>query len=717
MPELWDNVETKPEYSALTDTETIKEMGLNPDAEAKPASPLRKPATIKRYRQVLDWWTQTKATQLGQRQRKIKDHNVYEGEQWSQKDSDALEARGQKALTINRVKAAIDWILGTEKRTRIDYRVLPRTEDDTKGAETKTKIMKYVSDVNMEPFHRSRAFADAVKSGLGWLELGVRDDPEDEPVYYRYEDWRNIWYDPLSVELDLSDARFIFRTKIVDLDIAVAMFSDHAGALKTAATKSNTYYDYSGIEDESEITVESESEGEESGSASTSRRSRIRLVECWYTKPEKRKLLSGKGLGTLAGTPYDKDNEPMQQLINGGHATTYDALQKIIRCMMFAEGMTYPLQDEESPYNHNRYPFVPMWAYRRKKKNESYGSVRDIIDPQDDLNKRYSKALYILSTNRAIVDDNATDNWDEFYREVNRPDGVIKKRPDSTVDIRDDQRLAKEHVALMQLDAKMIQDVSGVTDENMGRQTNATSGRAIHARQDQGHVVTAEVFDNDRMAVQSAGTMELSLIEQFMTEERIMRITGDKNQMEFVHINREQPGDDGELNDITARKADFVVDTQAYNATLRQSMFESMLEMIKPLPPEIAIALLDLVVEVSDIPGKDELVRRIRAINGQEDPNADPNDPEVQAQKQAQADAEAKQQQLQDLIQKLEIQLAAAKVDKTQAEAGKTDAQIEQVEAETEKTEAETVGTKEKSTIEKAKVLNEIEKTERRDMK
>jgi len=715
MPEIWDNIEVQ---SSITDEEIIKEMGIDPDAEAKPSDPMRSAAVIKRFRQVLGWWMTTKEVQMDARNRRMKDHNVYEGEQWAQKDKDALAGRGQKALTINRVKPAVDWVLGTEKRTRIDSKVLPRTEDDIKGAETKTKIMKYSSDVNMAPFHRSRAFSDTAISGLGWIELGIRGDPEEEPVYYRYEDWRNMWYDPLSVETDLSDAKFVFRTKIVDLDIAAAMFPEQAGALRAAADKGGTYYNYGVTEDESELTIEGEEWNDaDSQGAYTSQRSRVRLVECWYTRPEKKKLIAGEGLGTLAGTRYDESNESMKALVEGGYATTYDALQKVIRCMMFAEGMTYPLQDAESPYNHNRYPFVPMWAYRRKKGNEPYGTVRNVIDMQDDLNKRHSKALYILATNRVTVDDDATKDWDRFYTEVNRPDGVVKVKKGSKVDYDNDRDLAAAHISLMTLDAKMIQDISGVTDENMGRQTNATSGRAIERRQDQGHVVTAEIFDNLRMAVQLAGEMELSLIEQFKTEEEIKRVTGDRGEMEFVHINRKQPDKDGNLNDITARKADFVVDSQAYNATIRQAMFESMLEVVGKLPEELAVNMLDVVIDMSDVPQKDELVKRIRAFNGQEDPNADPDDPEVQQQKQAQAEAEAKQQQIMDMMQKLQVQLAAAKVDKTQAEAEKTDAQVEQVEAETRKTDAEVGGAREKTVIEKAKVLNEIEKGERADRK
>ena len=32
--------------------------------------------------------------------------------------------------------------------------------------------MKYVSDANKLPWHRSMAFADAIKGGVGWLEVG-----------------------------------------------------------------------------------------------------------------------------------------------------------------------------------------------------------------------------------------------------------------------------------------------------------------------------------------------------------------------------------------------------------------------------------------------------------------------------------------------------------------------------------------------------------------
>ncbi len=49
---------------------------------------------------------------------------------------------------FNEVKPTIDWIIGTERRTRVDYKILPREKDDEALAEIKTKLMKYVSDAN-----------------------------------------------------------------------------------------------------------------------------------------------------------------------------------------------------------------------------------------------------------------------------------------------------------------------------------------------------------------------------------------------------------------------------------------------------------------------------------------------------------------------------------------------------------------------------------------
>ena len=161
----------------------------------------------KELSKLLAWWYHERERQAANRLEMATDADFYDNMQWSQEDAAELRTRGQAPLVFNEVAPMADWVIGTERRARVDWSVLPRTEDDVQMADVKTKVLKYVSDVNRAQFVRSRAFADAVKSGVGWIDDGVRDDPTQDIIYSRYEDWRNVIWDSSCYEHDLSDAK------------------------------------------------------------------------------------------------------------------------------------------------------------------------------------------------------------------------------------------------------------------------------------------------------------------------------------------------------------------------------------------------------------------------------------------------------------------------------------------------------------------------------
>jgi len=679
------------DYAGKTENEAMFDDSL--EKVGNESAPKQDDKTDQRLRKIQSWWAYARAIQDSARAECLRDHEFYDGDQWKEEDKEEIEARGQVAIVFNRVKPTADWVLGSERKNRIDHKVLPRTDEDSKGAEIKTQLLKYLSDVNNMPNERSQAFKDGIISGLGWVEVGVCDDVTREPIFIDYEDWRNIWYDPLSVRTDIRDARFLIRRKRVDLDVACAMFPDHAGGLRIMTTSASSQHDYYGEAENNEDT-DLEAQIELAGDDGTYRsRSRVELVECWYKTPAKVEIIVGEDqdLGTLRGQRYRPEDPSHKELIDSGYASVTNAMRMEVRCMIFSGSIV--LQDIESPYNHDKLPFVPLWGYRKKKDNTQYGIIRNLRDVQDDLNKRRSKALFILSTNQVIADDDAVEDWDELAEEVSRPDGIIRKRKGSELTLNNDRGLAQEHVELMSQDAEYIEATGGVTDEQMGRETNATSGKAIEARKEQGNIVNSELFDNLRVATQLLGEILLSLVEQYYTDQKIFRITNEKNQPEFVEINGVDP--EGEsLNDITSTKADFMVDSSAWTASVRQATFETLMELSTRLDPQIAMNLLDLIIDMSDIPGKDDLVSRIRAITGQADPDAE-DDPEAMAQEQAQAQAEEAERILEETRQKLEIQKLESEVNKNNMDATATQAGIRYDE--------------EKLRIEKAKALNDIQ--------
>jgi hypothetical protein len=732
-----------PDYGynqGLSKEEELALAGFS-DEETANAAAVRHPydsdeVTLTRYRRLNGWYKRERQLQGDFRIEQMKDHKFYDGEQWEEDDKSGLKARGQKASVFNQIKPTCDWVIGTEKRTRIDYLVLPRGKEDRPLAETKTKILKYVSDVNKEQFHRSRAFEDAVKSGVGWLEAGVKSDIDDEPVFVRWEDWRNIWWDTLHVEPDYTDARYLFRSKWVDFDIAASMFPDRVDIVKLAVQKDDLYWQ----EEDQQIDVDPV-EGEAgfalelSGDTgiTTWSRNRVRLIEAWYKEPMRGKVMKGRQIGTLNGVMYDEKNENHQMIVQEGLASTVDAIRMGVRVMIFCSRGV--LHDGPTPYNHNRIPFIPIWANRKKVDNSPYGMIRQLRDPQEDLNKRRSKALHILNTRQVVADENATDDWDDLKEEVDRPDGLIRLKPNTRFDFTTDISLAGEHIMLMNQDAEYIERTGGVNDEMMGRQTNAISGKAITARQELGTTLTMTMFDNLRLAFQLVGEIKLSLIEQFYTEEKTIRIQGAPSQYDFVDLNYQDPDTGEMLNDITASQADFVIDSQNFTATMRQAAFEQLTKMLEKLPPDLGMALLDIVVDMSDVPLKEALVQRIRDITGQKDPSKDPQDPEEVAKAEAEAAEQAKQKELIEAIQMLEIRLKEAQAGKTEAEIDdisiKTQVSADKIGAEVEKIEAETMATETSveladeeldfkkadaaagRQIDRAKVLADIEKSKR----
>lgn len=610
------------------------------------------------------------------------DEDFYDNIQWREEDARVLKERGQVPLVYNVISSSINWILGTEKRGRTDYKILPRRKDASKPAERKTQLMKYLSDVNRSPFHRSRAFEDMVKVGIGWIESGVQDEDDGEPIYCRYESWRNVLWDSACTEKDLSDCRYIFRTKWVDLDVAEAMFPDRVGILRASSAGTRSY----GLDSDGDEVMDAQ-EDALGGYASVRnaingyRRDRVRLIECWFKKPTKVKRMYG---GDFRGEIYN-ENDPApahQEQIKQGKSVPVER-QDFMRMHVAIFCNTGMLWYSESPYRHNLFPLTPMWCYRCGRDGMPYGVIRGMRDIQEDINKRASKSLHILNTNKVIMDEGAVDDLDEFAEEVSRPDGIIVKKPNKELVINAERELAPAHLELMSRSISMIQTLSGVTDENMGRTTNATSGKAITARQEQGSMTTAGIFDNLRFAVQVHGEKELSLIEQFFSEQKEFRITNMRGTPEYITINDGLPE-----NDIVRTKADFIISDADWRATVRQAQTEELLALMQqlaPVAPQVALMTLDLVVEMMDVPNAEEIVKRIRQITGMRDPDAEEMTPEEQQAEMQKQQAAQKQAELQERDIMATIAGKEAKAQRDMVAAQKDMASLDKIQAEAKK--------------------------------
>lgn len=620
---------------------------------------------IKKHTRLYGWFETEMRRQAHNRFQMAMDEDYYDNEQWQADEKVELKARGQAATVYNETKPMIDWLIGVERRTRTDFTII--AADDTleadEDAKTKTKLLKYISGANRLEFERSNAADDCFKAGLGWMEIGISPDPEDEPIYSRSESWRNMLYDSLGSRTDLEDSRYLFRFRILDLDIAIAYFPEKEAQLRASVINGDegTYLEWFNGRPTSEYgdvgTLPSKYSSYDGDAWLKNERERVMLIEGWCKEPTTE--TTGKGTSAI-----DRVRMKMQ--------TTIFTCKHIIL-------------DAPSPYKHNKYPFVPLWCYRRKKDNAPYGAIRSIRGPQDSLNKRHSKALHILSTNQVIAEVDAFHNdimsAEEAREELAAPDGFVLLDKGGLNKIKQfrENDVAQGHLQLAQYDAEIIRNASGITSENLGRDSNATSGIAIQKKAEQGGHLTAGIFDNLLFARQLEGELMLSLIEQFYNEPKIVSIAGERKKREYVRINEVDPTTGQKLNDITARKAQFIIGEQAWKQSLQQAAFESIMQLLTqlaPTAPQVVTALLDTVFEMADIPNKQIILQRIRQVTGMQDPDEPPT-PEQQAAKEQQ-DKLAKAQQ-------------DAQIAQLHAEVTKANAQGEQLDADRLKKVVESV--------------------------
>jgi hypothetical protein len=659
----------------------------NPSSDTS-RHPLDSEANRKLLAQFEQWWAEARDAHAENRREQLMDADYYDSHQWRAEDAAALMERGQAPLTFPIVKNMVDWVTGTERRTRIDWDVLPRKDAGVKAAHTKKELMKWVSDINGSGWERSEQFADAAKAGVGWTEECYNNDRFEEPITHRHQDWREMWWDPYSTDRCLRDCRYVIRARWTDLDYAIAMFPDRAAEIKGHAI---TTLDAMGEMEELESTLPQMFYDQSSpwlrqgvgslslfggGTTHTGCRPRVLLLETWYKKAVGVKLMVGDEY--FHGQSFEKGNEEMQAALEMGTVSLVDSVSEEMHVALWTPGVL--LKTMPSPYKHRKFPFTPCWGFRRKRDGMPYGIVRPARDAQDEYNKRRSKILYDLSTNRVKYTADAMDEADEARNldEAHRPDGEVRLAAGHMDDfaIETHTGVAAHEVGMLAEAKANIYEASGVTRENTGQGgTGDQSGRAILAKQQQGAVTTAELFDNFRQAIQESGQKVLSNCEQFLTLPKTIRITGAEGALEWLAMNQPQLDPmTGEVtwdNDITADEADFIVDQMDYRETIRMALAETLFEMLGRMPPEIALQMLDLAVDLTDLPNKAELTRRIRAMNGQPAPGQEQS-PEYQAEQQAKAEAAKRQQDLTDGEQTAKVRLTNAQADKAEADAKKS---------------------------------------------
>ncbi|EOA3782606.1 portal protein [Vibrio vulnificus] len=618
----------------------------------------------------------------------------YDGDQLSPKVREKLEERGQPTTVHNLIAPTIDGVLGMEAKTRTDLLVCADDPDEQMElmAEAVNAEFSDAARLGRLDKARSEAYASMIKSGVGFVEAYRNPNPFGPKYKIRPVPRDEMFWDWFSTEGDWSDCRWVMRMRWMDIDELATLVPDKASILEYAKKDWKGFIDVENLEGLDPLLTSAHQAfnnwSRDHSEYLSHNRERIRLQVVYVRHIERKPVVETQDGRVVE---FNQNDLPQAMAIAMGRATVRQAQVSRIKEEWYAGMYHLMSRDCEAPFG--MFPIVPFWGFRKDSSGEPYGLIARAIPAQDEVNFRRIKLTWLLQAKRVLMDEDATNmSQQQVLEEVERPDGLIKLNPNrknqksiaDVFQVQQDFNIAAQQFNVMQDSMKLIQDTMGVYGAFLGQESNATSGIAIANLVEQGATTLAEINDNYNFGSQLLGELLLGYILEDMKQQQNKAIVinrDDKRKRKTVVVN--EVGEGGLINnDLTRLRAHIALAPIQQTAAYKSQLAERMMMITAQLPPEVQITVIDLVLELTDVPNKQEFMERVRgALNIQKDPEDMTEEEQAEVQQQQQQQQALQQKQLELQMREMEAKVLKLESEaknimaKAQREAGLTDSQ------------------------------------------
>lgn len=519
-----------------------------------------------------------------------RDRAYYDNKQWTAAESEILRRRKQPELTINHIKRKVEIQRGIERRNRRDPKAYPRNPKvDEQMADAATAALRFIKDQQRYDETRSGVHENLIIEGYGGADVIVKKRPDGSyDVIILQVPWDRLGYDPHSRMPDFSDARYKF---IVIWKDSKRDANDVYG--QTLRMSSSDTYD-----------------DRPHAAWVDSSRKRVREVQMHY-------LHDGKWMvATFTRAGFVPGGEPMVS----------------------------PYLDE---FGEPQCSLIMRHAYCDQENNR-YGDVRAYISLQDEINKRRSKALHLLSVRQSYGNTVAVQDAKKAKEELAKPDGHLEINNGAQFGkdfgLLDTGNMVEGQFRLYQ-QSVLEMNSSGPNAALAGKAPGQQSGRALEAQIEGGSVEIEPLVDSLRQFDYDVWEQAWLRVRQFWTAEKWVRITDDERNVKFVGLNhkvtlgedlaalREKdpeafanqvrklgivPGDPRLQqvvrvdNNVSGLDVDIIIEDGPNVVTMQAEAFETVTDLVrtglplangKPVP-------LDAIVELSPLRNKDTWLKK-----------------------------------------------------------------------------------------------------------
>lgn len=422
-----------------------------------------------------------------------RDVDYFDNKQWIDKDVKEIEKRGQAAITKNRIRQKVKYLQGLEQQQRTDPRALPRTPKHDFDAQDCTDALRFVMESNRYDQVRSRVWWDLVVAGWGGNSITVEFRPPmaNPRIIIKRTRWDRMFWDPFSSEVNFSDANYLGEVLWMDRDDAVRSYGEAAAkvfdeTVSTAQT-GGTYDD---------------KPRDGATWVSYSKRYRVRVVKMYYIA--------------------DDGQWHFCEFTKGGYLKS---------------GVSPWLDDDGKP--EHEYAWRSAYVDRD---NNRYGDIRDLIDTQDEINKRSSKLLHLGSVRQTFSNERSMGDMTELEmrKQMARPDGHVTMADGAEFGkdfgIIPTGDMAEAQTKLLQFNMEEM-ELQGPNAAMLGQGSKEASGRAVLANQAGGALAVSPLFDTAKDMDHETYRKAFRRVKQFWKAEEWIRVTDDTKAIRWVGLN------------------------------------------------------------------------------------------------------------------------------------------------------------------------------------
>jgi len=572
----------------------------------------------KRYREESGWDAMAQKAQ-----------DFYFGDQYNAEIKELLRQANRADSRFNHVLPAIELLCGHNLQMQTDMVAKPYDRfADPYVARMLSSGLKQIEQSNDVPFEDAAQYLDGQITAVGIKDKYYDTDTDIEGKITVHQDSSFDYYFDMNFRrYDYTDANVLFRSKWLTRDQIEDTYPDFdMSLLEISENNSFTWFaenivrkgygeeaDYGNQKGYSEPT--NSDRYPDSGYDSQYKRYRVierfKRVSEWveyYPEPKE----DGSGYDWKQATEL---NESEYLMIK-------DTVQKIKQFKIILDTVIVnemAVEQEDTGVREFYHRFSIYFPYFH---NGRYmGSVENLISPQEEINKRHSTLIHILSTlgvnklfytDEFLPADTEIDIGTEWAKTGTaiRANALMDSDGKNTFHIAQPPNVPPEFERDMSHQEENIKHISGSTNQLFGQSQRRESGKAKQAEIQQGALRLHPMINNFRKTRRLDGKSYIFYMQKYYGEDKYIRVYGEHLGETDREVVLNKQAIDFVANDIHVGEYDVTIEFEGKTPSERAATYWRLVELANTVP-EYRDIIGEIVLKTADMPEKDIVLQKI----------------------------------------------------------------------------------------------------------